>query len=85
MLGYADKVVFVPGYGMAVAQAQHELHALADLLETRGVEVSVRHPPGGGANARPHERAARRGERSLRQLKEMDETNRSSRAPTWRS
>src|SRR4051794_3860175 len=40
MLAYAHKVVFVPGYGMAVAQAQHDVRALADLLESRGVEVS---------------------------------------------
>jgi NAD(P) transhydrogenase subunit beta len=40
MLAYAHKVVFVPGYGMAVAQAQHEVRQLADLLEQRGVEVS---------------------------------------------
>ncbi len=35
----ADKVVIVPGYGMAVAQAQHALKELMDLLEERGVEV----------------------------------------------
>src|SRR4029450_1887669 len=33
MLAYAHKVVFVPGYGMAVAQAQHDVRQLADLLE----------------------------------------------------
>src|SRR5207248_681940 len=38
MLAYAQKVVFVPGYGMAVAQAQHDVRQLADLLEQRGVE-----------------------------------------------
>jgi NAD(P) transhydrogenase subunit beta len=48
MLGYANKVVFVPGYGMAVAQAQHDVRALADLLESRGVEVSYAiHPVAG--------------------------------------
>jgi H+-translocating NAD(P) transhydrogenase subunit beta len=39
LLGYARKVVMVPGYGLAVAQAQHTLRELADLLEARGVEV----------------------------------------------
>jgi proton-translocating NAD(P)+ transhydrogenase subunit beta len=39
MLAYAAKVVFVPGYGMAVAQAQHSVRALADQLEKRGVKV----------------------------------------------
>jgi proton-translocating NAD(P)+ transhydrogenase subunit beta len=39
MLAYASKVIFVPGYGMAVAQAQHSVKALADQLEKRGVKV----------------------------------------------
>ena len=39
MLNYANKVVFVPGYGLAVAQAQHTIRELAELLESRGVEV----------------------------------------------
>ena len=39
MLGYARKVVIVPGYGMAVSQAQHQVRELSDLLEQRGVEV----------------------------------------------
>jgi len=39
MLAYASKVMFVPGYGMAVAQAQHAVKALADQLEKRGVRV----------------------------------------------
>jgi NAD(P) transhydrogenase subunit beta len=48
MLAYAHKVVFVPGYGMAVAQAQHDVRQLADLLEERGVEVSYAiHPVAG--------------------------------------
>jgi NAD(P) transhydrogenase subunit beta len=48
MLAYAHKVVIVPGYGMAVAQAQHDVRALADLLESRGVEVTYAiHPVAG--------------------------------------
>ena len=39
LLGYARKVVIVPGYGLAVAQAQHTLRELAELLEARGIEV----------------------------------------------
>jgi NAD(P) transhydrogenase subunit beta len=39
MLSYADRVVVAPGYGMAVAQAQHTVRELADELEKRGVEV----------------------------------------------
>src|SRR5262249_44912919 len=48
MLAYAKKVVVVPGYGLAVAQAQHDVRALADLLESRGVEVTYAiHPVAG--------------------------------------
>ena len=48
MLAYARRVVFVPGYGLAVAQAQHDVRALADLLEERGVEVKYGiHPVAG--------------------------------------
>jgi len=39
MLAYAQRVVVVPGYGLAVAQAQHDVRALAELLEERGVDV----------------------------------------------
>lgn len=38
-LGYANKIVVVPGYGLAVAQAQHTAHELVELLEERGAEV----------------------------------------------
>jgi NAD(P) transhydrogenase subunit beta len=48
MLAYASKVVFVPGYGLAVAQAQHDVRALADLLEAKGIEVTYAiHPVAG--------------------------------------
>ncbi len=48
MLAYARKVVFVPGYGLAVAQAQHDVRALADILEAKGVEVTYAiHPVAG--------------------------------------
>ena len=48
ILGYARSVVFVPGYGLAVAQAQHRLRELADLLKARGVEVKYAiHPVAG--------------------------------------
>ncbi|GAB2689437.1 NAD(P)(+) transhydrogenase (Re/Si-specific) subunit beta [Thalassiella azotivora] len=39
LLGYANRVVVVPGYGLAVAQAQHTMAELADALESRGTEV----------------------------------------------
>jgi H+-translocating NAD(P) transhydrogenase subunit beta len=48
MLAGAEKVVVVPGYGMAVAQAQHSVRELADELERRGVEVKYAiHPVAG--------------------------------------
>ena len=48
MLGYAQRVVMVPGYGLAVSQVQHTIAELADALEARGVEVSFAiHPVAG--------------------------------------
>ncbi len=48
LLAYARSVVIVPGYGMAVAQAQHAVRELADLLEKRGVDVKYAiHPVAG--------------------------------------
>ena len=48
MMGYARKVIIVPGYGLAVAQAQHLVHELDELLEKRGVEVKYAiHPVAG--------------------------------------
>lgn len=47
-LAYAKQVVFVPGYGMATAQAQHAVRELANLLEARGVGVKFGiHPVAG--------------------------------------
>ena len=47
-MAYANQVIVVPGYGLAVAQAQHTVKELADLLEARGVEVKFAiHPVAG--------------------------------------
>ena len=48
MMAFADKVLIVPGYGMAVAQAQHKVWELAQLLKKRGVDVKFAiHPVAG--------------------------------------
>ena len=47
-LAYASSVIVVPGYGLAVAQAQHAVRELAELLESRGVDVKYAiHPVAG--------------------------------------
>jgi NAD(P) transhydrogenase subunit beta len=75
MLAYAHKVVFVPGYGMAVAQAQHDVHTLAALLEGRGVEVSYAiHPVAGRMPGHMNVLLAEANV-PYPQLKEMDEAN----------
>jgi NAD(P) transhydrogenase subunit beta len=75
MLAYANKVVFVPGYGMAVAQAQHDVHALAEVLESRGVEVSYAiHPVAGRMPGHMNVLLAEANV-PYPQLKEMDEAN----------
>jgi H+-translocating NAD(P) transhydrogenase subunit beta len=48
LLSYARSVIFVPGYGLAVSQAQHQVRELADLLQQKGVEVKYAiHPVAG--------------------------------------
>jgi NAD(P) transhydrogenase subunit beta len=75
MLAYASKVVVVPGYGMAVAQAQHDVRALADILEARGIEVTYAiHPVAGRMPGHMNVLLAEANV-PYTQLKEMDEAN----------
>src|SRR5207244_10950847 len=48
LMNYSKKVIIVPGYGLAVAQAQHVIHDLEQILEERGVDVKYAiHPVAG--------------------------------------
>src|SRR6201997_1590020 len=74
-LAYAAKVIIVPGYGLAAAQAQHEVAALADVLESRGVDVSYAiHPVAGRMPGHMNVLLAEANV-PYEQLKEMDEIN----------
>ena len=75
MLAYAHKVFVVPGYGLAVAQAQHTIRELADLLEARGVEVVYGiHPVAGRMPGHMNVLLAEANV-PYEALKEMDEVN----------
>jgi proton-translocating NAD(P)+ transhydrogenase subunit beta len=75
LLAYARKVVIVPGYGLAVAQAQHTVRELADLLSERGVEVFYAiHPVAGRMPGHMNVLLAEANV-PYDQLKEMDEAN----------
>jgi NAD(P) transhydrogenase subunit beta len=74
-LAYAQKVIVVPGYGLAAAQAQHEVQALAQLLEARGVDVTYAiHPVAGRMPGHMNVLLAEANV-PYSQLKEMDEIN----------
>jgi NAD(P) transhydrogenase subunit beta len=75
MLAYAKRVVVVPGYGLAVAQAQHEVRQLAELLESKGVDVKYAiHPVAGRMPGHMNVLLAEANV-PYDQLKEMDEIN----------
>ena len=75
MLAYASQVVFVPGYGLAVARAQHDVKELADELEKRGVTVKYAiHPVAGRMPGHMNVLLAE-ADVPYTQLKEMDEIN----------
>jgi NAD(P) transhydrogenase subunit beta len=75
LLAYSQRVIIVPGYGLAVAQAQHAVRELADLLEKRGVEVNYAiHPVAGRMPGHMNVLLAEANV-PYEQLKEMDEIN----------
>jgi NAD(P) transhydrogenase subunit beta len=74
-LAYAGKVIIVPGYGLAAAQAQHEMRELSDLLHERGAQVSYAiHPVAGRMPGHMNVLLAEANV-PYPDLKEMDEVN----------
>jgi NAD(P) transhydrogenase subunit beta len=74
-MAYANRVVIVPGYGMAVAQAQHAVHEMTKLLEQKGIEVSFAiHPVAGRMPGHMNVLLAE-ADVPYEQLHEMDEAN----------
>ena len=75
LLAYSQRVIIVPGYGLAVAQAQHAARELADVLEKRGVDVEYAiHPVAGRMPGHMNVLLAEANV-PYEQLKEMDQVN----------
>jgi NAD(P) transhydrogenase subunit beta len=75
MLAYADRVIIVPGYGLAVAQAQHTLRELVDVLGEKDIQVDYAiHPVAGRMPGHMNVLLAE-AQVPYEQLREMDEIN----------
>jgi NAD(P) transhydrogenase subunit beta len=75
LLSYSSRVVIIPGYGLAVAQGQHVLRELAEVLEGKGIEVFYAiHPVAGRMPGHMNVLLAEANV-PYEQLKEMDEAN----------
>ena len=75
LLAYSQQVIFVPGYGLAVARAQHEVKELADILKARGVRVLYAiHPVAGRMPGHMNVLLAE-ADVPYDELKEMDQVN----------
>ena len=82
-MNYSKKVIIVPGYGLAVAQAQHVIHELETILEDRGVQVKYAiHPVAGRMPGHMNVLLAESNV-DYGKLSEMEEVNPNSAAPMW--